>query len=244
MHIARSQFLSLTLHLLSALLLVLISRAIRAPLQTATPIHTTPLTFFHTRIADQSRGGGSNRTPLPARHGSPPPRALRTFIPPVANPHPRLALPITIVFDIPLEPSSSAQIGDPLSRLPNGALGMIGANGIGDRGCCGGIGDSQSGVPGLSVRRGEGVTPPQLLHKVEPEFSEEARKAKHQGMVVLSIIVDASGTVRNIRVLQGLGMGLDEKAVDAVSRWRFRAGLFDGKPVATEATVQVRFQLL
>ena len=66
-------------------------------------------------------------------------------------------------------------------------------------------------------------------NKVEPEFSEEARKAKYQGVVVLSIEVDANGNVRNVRVQRGLGLGLDEKAIDAVSRWRFRPGLFDGK---------------
>jgi TonB family protein len=79
---------------------------------------------------------------------------------------------------------------------------------------------------------------------VEPEFSEEARKAKYQGVVVLSIEVDAGGNVRNVRVQRALGLGLDEKAIEAVSRWRFRPGLFDGKPVTTEATVQVTFQLL
>ena len=128
--------------------------------------------------------------------------------------------------------------------MPNGAFGSNGDNGIGDHGCCQGIGESPSGPPGLGVHRGAGVTPPQLVYKVEPEFSEEARKAKHQGVVVLSIEVDASGHVRNVRVLQSLGLGLDEKAIEAVSRWRFRPGFPDGKPVATEAAVQVNFQLL
>jgi TonB family protein len=151
---------------------------------------------------------------------------------------------MTVAFDIP-SVNMSANIGDPLSRLPNGGLGVKGVNGIGNHGCCQGIGESQSGTPGIGlVHRGAGVTSPQLLFKVEPEFSEEARQAKHQGVVVLSIIVDSSGNVRNVRVLQQLGLGLDEKAMEAVSRWRFRPGLFDGKPVATEATVQVNFQLL
>ena len=150
---------------------------------------------------------------------------------------------MTIAFDIPTD-NTSASIGDPFSRLPNGGLGVNGANGIGNHGCCQGRGESQSGAPGLSVQRGRGVTPPELLYKVEPEFSEEARKAKHQGMVLLSIVVDSSGAVRNVRVLQSLGLGLDEKAIEAVTRWRFRPGLFDGKPAATEATVQVHFQLM
>jgi periplasmic protein TonB len=203
-----------------------------------------PLTLFPLPKAEEARSGGSNQTELPAKHGSPPHTAHRTFIPPTSSPHPQLALPITIAFDIPIDATSNNNIGDPLSRLPNGGLGANGVNGIGNHGCCQGMGESQSGPPGLSVRRGRGVTPPQLLYKVEPEFSEQARKAKHQGVVVLCIEVDASGNVRNVRVQQSLGLGLDEKAIDAVSRWRFRPGLFDGKPVVTEATVQVNFQLL
>jgi TonB family protein len=202
------------------------------------------LTLYRPRKVVEAHSGGSNQTKLPAKHGSPPPTAHRTFIPPASSPHPELAMPITIAFDIPIE-NTSSNIGDPLSKLPNGGLGANGANGIGNHGCCQGIGESQSGRPGIGVaHRGAGVTPPQLLYKVDPEFSEEARKAKHQGMVLLSIEVDASGNVRNIRVLRGLGLGLDEKAIEAVSRWRFRPGLFDGKPAVTEATVQVNFQLL
>jgi protein TonB len=241
---ARSQAFSLGIHLLVALLLLFASRAIRAPLEPTAPVHAIPLTLFRPPNAVASRSGGSNQTALPAKRGAPPPTARRTFIPPTSSPHPQLALPITIAFDIPIEQTSSTNIGDPLSQLGAGALGRHGHNGIGNDGCCQGIGESQSGPPGLSIQRGRGVTPPQLLYKVEPEFSEDARKAKHQGVVVLSIVVDASGKVRNIRVLQQLGLGLDEKAIEAVSRWRFRPGLLDGRPVATEATVQVNFQLL
>jgi protein TonB len=243
---ARSQAFSLGIHVaLLALLLLAASRSIRAPLEPSASVHATPLTFFRPPKAADARSGGSNQTALPATHGSPPPTAHRTFIPPTSSPHPQLALPITIAFDIPIDATNSANIGDPFSRLPNGGLGANGVNGIGNHGWGQGIGESQSGPPGIgSVHRGRGVTPPQLVFKVEPEFSEEARKAKHQGVVVLSIEVDASGNVRNIRVQQSLGLGLDEKAIEAVSRWRFRPGLFDGKAAATEATVQVNFQLL
>jgi len=192
----------------------------------------------------EAHSGGSNQTALPAKHGSPPPTAHRTFIPPASTPHPRLALPITVAFDIPAD-NTSTNIGDPFSRLPNGGLGANGVNGIGNHGCYQGIGESQAGPPGIGlIYRGRGVTPPKLVYKVEPEFSDEARKAKHQGIVLLSIQVDASGSVRAVRVLQSLGLGLDEKAIEAVSHWRFRPALFDGKPVATDATVQVNFQLL
>jgi len=238
----RSQAFSLGLHVLLALLLLAASRSLRSPLPSTAPIRATPLTFFRPRHAVEQHNGG-NQTALPTKHGSPPPTARRTFIPPASSDHPVLALPITIAFDIPID-NSSANIGDPLSHVIDGTLEMHGQNGIGDRGCCGGIGDSQSGPAGLGVQRGRGVTPPELLYKVEPEFSEEARKAKHQGVVVLTIEVDTSGNVRNVRVRQSLGLGLDEKAMEAVSHWRFRPGILNGKAVTTEATIQVNFQLL
>jgi protein TonB len=239
----RSQAFSLGLHVLLAFLLFAAGRSLRSPLPATAPVRVTPLTFFRPRATVEQRSGGSNQAALPARHGSPPPSAQRTFIPPTSSDHPALTLPITIAFDIPID-DSSPSLGDPLSHVIDGALGMHGHNGIGDHGCCGGIGDSQSGRPGLGVQRGRGVTPPELLYKVEPEFSEEARKAKHQGVVVLTIEVDASGNVRNVQVRQSLGLGLDEKAMDAVSHWRFRPGVLNGKAVATEAVVQVNFQLL
>jgi protein TonB len=242
---ARSQAFSLGLHVLLMLLLLAAARTIREPLERSTAVHATPLTFFRPPKRLESRSGGSNQTVLPAKHGSPPPRAPRTFIPPTSSDHSSLALPVTIAFDIPLEPTASNTIGDPLSKLPNGGFGANGVGGLGNHGCCRGIGESQSGPPGLSeVHRERGVTPPQLVYKVEPEFSEEARKAKYQGVVVLTIQVDPGGNVRNIHVRQSLGLGLDEKAIEAVSHWRFRPAILDGKPVTTEAVVQVNFQLL
>jgi TonB family protein len=83
-----------------------------------------------------------------------------------------------------------------------------------------------------------------LLFKVEPEFSEEARKAKHQGMVVLYGEVDTNGRLRNVRVVRGLGLGLDEKAMEAVKQWKFRPGYQDGRPVVAAATIEVNFHLL
>jgi protein TonB len=251
MPIARSQAFSLGLHVLLMLLLLAAARTIRDPLERSTAVHATPLTFFRPPKGLESRSGGSNQTVLPAKpvlpakYGSPPPTAPRTFIPPTSSDHPALALPITIAFDIPLEPTASNSIGDPLSRSPNGGFGANGVGGIGNHGCCRGIGESQSGPPGLSeVHRERGVTPPQLIYKVEPDFSEEARKAKYQGVVVLTIEVDPSGNVRNVHVRQSLGLGLDEKAIEAVSHWRFRPAILNGKPVTTEAVVQVNFQLL
>ena len=93
-------------------------------------------------------------------------------------------------------------------------------------------------------RVGGGVTAPVLLYKKEPEYSEEARKAKYQGTVLLYIEVDSSGKATNIRVQKSLGLGLDEKAMEAVKQWKFKPGYKDGKPVTVAATIEVNFRLL
>jgi len=91
---------------------------------------------------------------------------------------------------------------------------------------------------------GNGVSAPAVLIKVEPGYSEEARQAKVQGTVLLSLVVDETGNPRDIRVVRPLGLGLDEKAVEAVAKWRFRPGLKDNQPVPVAAYVEVNFRLL
>ena len=82
-----------------------------------------------------------------------------------------------------------------------------------------------------------------LLHKVEPEYTEEARNAKYQGTVLLSVEIDPTGIATNIKVQRSLGLGLDEKAIQAVKQWRFKPGEKDGKPVTVAATIEVNFCL-
>lgn len=109
----------------------------------------------------------------------------------------------------------------------------------------GGVGPGEGGGIGGGVfRAGGGVSFPQLIYRVEPEYTEEPRKAKYQGTVVLNIVVDISGMVRNIRVTRSLGLGLDEKAVEAVRQWKFRPGMKDGRPVPVAASIEVTFRLL
>lgn len=93
-------------------------------------------------------------------------------------------------------------------------------------------------------RAGNGVSKPVLVHKVEPEYSEAARKARLGGVVVLYIVIDERGHPVNPRVMTSLGSGLDEKAIEAVLKWRFEPGKKDGKPVSVAVTVEVNFRLL
>jgi TonB family protein len=92
-------------------------------------------------------------------------------------------------------------------------------------------------------RPGGGVANPIPTYKPEPQYSDEARNAKWQGAVLLSLVVDETGKPTNIRVVRPLGLGLDEKAVEAVSQWIFKPGVKDGAPVPVQAQIEVSFRL-
>jgi TonB family protein len=91
---------------------------------------------------------------------------------------------------------------------------------------------------------GGGVTAPKVLHKLEPEYDEMARAAKYQGTVLLYVEIGPDGRAHNARVVRSLGMGLDEKAIDAVQQWVFQPGMKEGQPVTVAATIEVNFRLL
>lgn len=202
-------------------------------------------------------GGGGDRSPLPASKGRLPKIAPRQFTPPMAvvhNPDPKLIMEPTIVAppDTNLPNVNMAQFGDPLGRIGPLSSGTGSGGGIGS-GSGGGVGSGRGpgfgpgeggGFGGGVFRAGGGVTAPVVTFKVEPEYSEEARKAKFQGVVLLYIEVNERGLPQNPRIIRALGMGLDEKAIEAVMKWRFQPGRKDGKPVTVAAQVEVNFRLL
>jgi len=100
-----------------------------------------------------------------------------------------------------------------------------------------------TGTPG-TYHVGGGVSAPVLLQKIEPEYSELARVAKYQGTVLLYVEIGTDGLAHNIQVIRGLGLGLDEKAAEAISQWRFKPGMKDGQQVTVAATIEVNFRLL
>jgi TonB family protein len=198
-------------------------------------------------------GGGGNRAPLQASKGKLPKPAPRQFTPPRVDPIENPKLPMAPSIIAPDLPNITAtNMGDPFSgmKVPSNGTGFGGGIGSGSGGGVGsgkgaGVGPgSGGGFGGGAYRIGGGVSQPTLLSKVEPEYSEEARKAKWQGTVVLSLIVDETGLAQQIKVSRSLGMGLDQKAIEAVQKWRFRPGMKDGKPVPVYATVEVNFRLL
>jgi periplasmic protein TonB len=95
-----------------------------------------------------------------------------------------------------------------------------------------------------AIRMGPGMKAPTLAYKVEPEYSEEARAAKLSGTVLLRIVVDVDGKAKDIEVVNGIGLGLDEQAVLAIQRWKFKPGEKDGAPVPVMANIEVNFKLM
>ncbi len=99
-------------------------------------------------------------------------------------------------------------------------------------------------APSSVLRVGAGVKAPTLLAKVEPQYSEEARSAKYQGTVLLKVVIDVDGKAKDMEVINGLGLGLDEQAVLAIRQWKFNPGTRDGLPVPVLAQIEVNFKLM
>jgi TonB family protein len=88
---------------------------------------------------------------------------------------------------------------------------------------------------------GAGVSAPSIISARQPDYTDEANRARKEGKVVLSVVVDTAGHAQNLRIVTPLGYGLDEKAVEAVRQWRFQPGMKDGKPVNVQINVEVEF---
>jgi TonB family protein len=106
------------------------------------------------------------------------------------------------------------------------------------------IGSRRGTLAPSLYRVGSGITPPRVQQKSEPEYTDAARADKLSGTVILQMEVGTDGLAHNIQLKQGIGMGLDEKAAEALSKWVFVPGTKDGQPVAVAATVEVNFRLL
>jgi len=205
--------------------------------------------------AMQGGGGGGAREPLPVSKGRLPKPAMKQFVPPMIVDHtPKLAMDPSILPppDTPLPQSTLNNWGDPLAKLVNGSNGNGSGGGMGN-GTGGGVGNgsgggfgpgSGGGVGGGVFKVGGGVSAPSVLFRVDPEYSEEARKAKYSGTVILSIVVDTEGHAKDIHVVKSLGMGLDEKAMEAVAKWKFKPGMKGGSAVNVRASIEVNFRLL
>ena len=198
-------------------------------------------------------GGGGDASKIQASAGAPPKANLQQQLAPVTVDIPKQTAKITVQPTIvaDLKFPQNVQVGDPLSKLmvPSNGTGV--GSGIGS-GSGGGIGSgdgrglgkgSGANFGGGLFHVGNGVSAPVAIYSPDPDYSEEARKAKFQGTVVLTVTVGTDGRVHNPRVARSLGMGLDEKAIAGVMAWKFRPGMKDQKPVDVEINVEVTFNL-
>ena len=197
--------------------------------------------------AKQIGGGGGQHDLSAVTQGHLPKLAQQQIVPPKAPPTipPKLAVEPTVVVqpDLKLADNKMPDLGVPNSNLKGFSMGNGNGTGIGS-GDGAGIGPGSGGNIGGGVYQvGGAVRPPIAIFTPDPEFSEEARKAKFSGNVMVSLIVDPSGKPRNVHVLRGVGMGLDQKAVEAVEQYKFKPAMKDGKPVAVYVNIEVNFQI-
>jgi TonB family protein len=207
---------------------------------------------------DSGGGGGGGRKQLtPPSLGKLPKPADKQIVPPdpepPKNPDPTLIVEPTVVAPqlAQLPSLNLLNIGDPqgIPGPPSSGPGFGG--GIGDgtgrgvgSGKGPGVGPGEGGGFGGGIFRvGGGVSAPTVIYKVEPQYSEEARKARYQGTVILEAIVQKDGTVQIVRVVRSLGFGLDEKAIEALRQWKFNPAKQNGVAVPVALNIEVNFNL-
>jgi TonB family protein len=209
--------------------------------------------------ATQSGGGGGGglQQEEPPVQGELPRAAEEQFVPPTPvppNPDPILVAEPTIVAPqlARLQPPPSlALLGVPdgIPGPPSAGPGIGGGIGTGQgrgvgEGDGAGFGPGEGGGTGGGVYTpGGGVSAPTIRYRIEPEYSEEARRARHQGTVLLDAIVRRDGTVEILNVVRGLGYGLDENAIAALRQWRFNPGMRSGQAVDIRLQIEVNFTL-
>ncbi|HEY5030795.1 MAG TPA: energy transducer TonB [Candidatus Angelobacter sp.] len=222
------------------------------------PVVTVRLEPYLVPVGSHPSGGGGSggaAERIRASRGTAPPAAREQLTPPIIlrnNSQPRLVAAATVIAPPDIALPRTREIGDPLSALtaPSNGLGLGGGIGGKAGGGVGGDGGgfgrgpgSGGGCCGNVYALGSGVSIPRAIYAPEPEFSEEARRIKHQGEVTLLATIGADGRTRDLVVVRSLGMGLDEKAIEAVRTWRFDPAKKDGRPVAVQMNIIVSFHL-
>lgn len=209
-------------------------------------------------IAAGGGGGGGSHDVVDPIKGKLPPRMKNPITPPMVPvlDHPKLAVPAAInvqqniqLPDNPNMPNFGVTKSPNVTVASNGQGGGAGmgtgyGGGIGS-GTGNGFGPGQGGNAGGGLYQvGGGVSAPVPIFTPEAEFSDEARRAKYQGVCLISVIVDAHGNPQDARVIRTLGMGLDQKALEAVAKYKFKPAMKDGRtPVPVRITIEVNFRL-
>ena len=195
-------------------------------------------------------GGGGQPSPIPISRGNPPKLEPKPVLLMTAAPKIVTKIPIQPALDIQpnlkMAKADLPNIGMPNAPSPTVVASMGNGAGAGlGSGNGNGLGSGAGGNFGGGILKvGGGVSEPKVLFAPDPGFTEEARQAKVAGKVVVYLQVNQDGHPMHVRIVRGLGMGLDEKAVEAVRQYRFSPAMKEGHPVAVEMNVEVNFQIL
>jgi periplasmic protein TonB len=265
---SRAQVVSILLHIGFAVLLVVpILKVATSEVKAKTnDVLLTPLDLspYQAKLPPGAKpagggGGGGAHEQLPASKGQLPKFSSQQITPPqiIRNPHAALQVEPTLIGpeNLRIPSPNMDRWGDPLAKMVNDSNGPGSGGGMGS-GSGGGIGSgnggglgpgSGGGTGGGAYRAGDGgIGMPVCVYCPRPDYSDEARKSKYQGDVWLEVLVLENGrpSANDIHVTKGLGMGLDEKAIEAVRTWQFKPLIGpNGKAIKVIATVQVQFQL-
>ena len=217
-----------------------------------TPLDISPyVTKLPAGTQKAGGGGGANdHTLTPPNKGKLPKFKWTQFTPPqikIENQNPKLAMDPSLLGppDLKVPSPNMSTFGDPLASALSDSLGHGNGTGIGS-GTGGGLGPGEGGGTGGGAFRAgvNGVGVPVCLYCPIPQYSDEARKAKYQGTVVLQVTITTDGRAVNISVVKGPGLGLEEKAIEAVKGWKFKPAVGpNGKPVPTIVPIEVTFRL-
>ena len=254
-----TQVLSIGLHVVVTALLVVpllwhLERPADAKNKTldVTPLDISPYVSKLPAGAQKAGGGGgaNDHTLTPVNKGKLPKFKWTQFTPPqikIENQNPKLAMDPSLLGppDLKVPSPNMSTFGDPLASALSDSLGHGNGTGIGS-GTGGGLGPGEGGGTGGGAFRAgvNGVGVPVCLYCPIPQYSDEARKAKYQGTVVLQVTITTDGRAINISVVKGPGLGLEEKAIEAVKGWKFKPAVGpSGKPVATIVPIEVTFRL-
>jgi periplasmic protein TonB len=203
-------------------------------------------------------GGGGDRSTIPATKGRAPKFAMTQFTPPTAvikNPDPKLPADPTLLGppDLKVPNSSLNNMGDPLAASVTMSNGTGGGGGIGSgeaggigSGSGGGLGPGEGGGTGGGAFRAgvNGVGMPTCYFMPNPPYSDEARKAKYSGVVLVDAVVTVDGKLTNLRVVKSPGLGLDESTINTMRTWRCKPAMGpSGKPVPVQVPFEVTFRL-
>ncbi|HUA98374.1 MAG TPA: energy transducer TonB [Terracidiphilus sp.] len=192
------------------------------------------------RIIDPSRG----RQPRFARVPLAPPQIQQVAKPPIPV---QPAIDVRLPMENKLPSLGVAQ--SPQVAMESQGSGEANGFGIGIGGGMGagkgdGAGPGSGGSYGGGIMSvGGGVSAPQVIYSVDPEFTAQARQGDYQGTVAIQLVVDSEGRPQDIHIVRHLGMGLDQKAIEAVRQYRFRPAMYEGHPVAVQMIIEVAFHL-